>query len=281
MTNEMLQYYRTGLAKASELTTVGAFNFYDNDAAGGIYLAGSHQAGPNPTHPSRLGAFTSTAFSVQNPDESVALSDFAILVQPHPQSTAITLISGSTWGTVAGILKHKVGALNTLAAGATGYGYVDIGPCYSMAFMAKSGATELLTNGTFTSNANSWTLGTGIAYGTNNVAFTAASDTLVQAKADMASSGADWVDNYYYEVVFTISSYSAGNLAIGTAATPSQYLNADGEEIQLGDGTYSALIQSDGADDGLIFTATGFTGVIDTVSLKRCATPLIRGCVFR
>lgn len=281
MINEIYQFFKqSNHVDASALEFVGSINSSTNDDNAEIFLIPQDATGQNPTRGSRVGGMTKMAFAITVGDGSPALADFALLVKTNKEADIVTLLSGSDWGTITGILKHKVGSLNTLAAGATGYGYVDIGPCYSIAFQAKSAGTELLTNGTFTGSANSWTLGTGIAYGTNNVAFTAATATLSQTKADMVSSGAGWVDGQVYEVTFTISGYSAGNLAVGTVETPSQYKDADGVEIQLGNGTYTALVESDGDADGLIFTATGFTGVIDSVSMKQCATVRIAGSAF-
>lgn len=42
----------------------------------------------------------------------------------------------------------------------------------SNSFTSENGATELIVNGSFTSNANSWTLNTGWAYNSNNVTYT-------------------------------------------------------------------------------------------------------------
>ena len=81
---------------------------------------------------------TNITFELANGHGSVALADFALLVQPHPSAGWHTIISGSTWNTVAGNLKEVVGTLNTLAAGASGFAHVSIGPVYGFKFQAKS-----------------------------------------------------------------------------------------------------------------------------------------------
>lgn len=278
MIKEILQFYREAShIDASALELIGSPEESTNDDDSEIFLTAQGATGNNPVNQSRAGQYTKLAFTLANVDEDIALADFALVAKPSKNSNIVTLISGATWGTVGGILKHKVGALNTLAAGATAYAYVDIGPAYSIAFQAQSGGADLITNGAFTGNANSWTLGSGWAYGTNNVAATAADTTLSQAKSAMSGAGALWVSGAIYEITFTISGYSAGNLLIGTTANPDQYLDTNGDTIQIGDGTYTAKVESDGAAGGLIFTGVGFTGVIDTVTMKRCANIVVTG----
>ena len=199
---------------------------------------------------------------------ATALADFALLVRPHTSASYHTIISGATWGTVAGNLKGYVGALNTLAAAASGLGHVDIGPANAFKFQAKSAGTDVLTNGTFTGNANNWTLGAGWAYATNNVAATAADTTLKQLVADMTVG---WTSGVVYEVIFTISGYSAGTLQVGTNTLPSQKAAA-----VAANGTYTVKVTADGHADGLVFTGDGFTGVIDTIT----ATPTVPVTIY-
>ena len=47
------------------------------------------------------------------------------------------------------------------------------------------------------------------------------------------------------------------------------------------DGTYAAKITADAHADGLVFTGTGFTGVIDSVTLINCPLINVRGSLFR
>lgn len=197
-------------------------------------------------------------FELENSSNTTALSDFEMIVVPHPAADEHVLITGAEWGTIANVLKKYKGSLNTLAAGAKAMAYVDCGPVFAVGFRAKSAGTTVLANGTFTGNANSWTLGSGWAYGTDNVAATAASTTLKQLKADM---GTPWTNGVLYEVNFTISGYSAGTLTCGTNSG----VDEDSTTISA-DGTYSLIVEADNHADGLVFTGTGFTGVIDSIS---------------
>jgi hypothetical protein len=277
MIKEILQFNKSSNhIWSEELEAVGSNSVETNLEDSVVYLTAQAFTGLSPTNQSRAGGYTKLAFNVENRDSSIALADFALYIQASKDATALNVLSGSTWGTVAGILKHKVGALNTLAADAVGYAQVDIGPCYAIQFRAKSAGADLLTNGAFTGNANSWSLGTGWAYGTNNVAATVASGTLSQAKADMDSAGVLFTSGPIFVVSFTISGYSGGSLTVGTAADPSQ----SEQVVVAADGTYSMKIQGDGDADGLIFTGVNFTGVIDTVSMKRCASLAVTGSLF-
>lgn len=216
---------------------------------------------------------TQIVFELENESAATALADFALLVRPHEEASYQTLISGATWGTVAGILKKYLGALNTLAAAAKGLAYVDIGPVNAFKFQAKVGSTTVLTNGTFTGNANSWTLGADWTYGANAVAAVAADTTLKQAKADM---GTPWTSGVVYEVIFTISGYAAGSLQVGTNTDPEQKAAAI-----TADGTYTVKVTADAHADGLVFTGTGFTGTIDTISATPCSPVTIVGNGYR
>lgn len=197
-------------------------------------------------------------FELENLSSTTALADFEMTVVPHPSADEHVLITGAEWGTIANVLKKYKGALNTLAAGAKAMAYVDCGPVFAVGFRAQSAGTTVLANGTFTGNANSWTLGSGWAYGTNNVAATAASTTLKQEKANM---GTPWTSGVFYEVTFTISGYSAGTLTCGTNSG----IDENSTTISA-NGTYHLIVEADSHADGLVFTGTGFTGVIDSIS---------------
>jgi hypothetical protein len=215
---------------------------------------------------------TRVLFEVENKSSVTALDDFALLVMPHRNGAFHNWLSGTDWASAAGMLRKVVGAPKTLAAGAVAAALVEVGPAVAIKFQAKSAGTTILANGGFTGNANSWTLGSGWAYGTNNVTATAASTTLKQAKADMSSP---WTTNLYYYVTFTISGYSAGSLQIGTNTDPSQHPT----DIAA-DGTYVIPILSDSHADGLVFTGTGFSGTIDTISAIEVPVLDVRGSVY-
>lgn len=206
-----------------------------------------------------------------------AFADFALLVAWHKDSYDAgqwtTWISGSAWGTVAGQVKAYTGALNTLAASDVGQASLgDMATPYAFKFQAKMNSSTILTNGTFTGNANSWTLGTGFAYSSNTVAATTASATMKQAVSAMVSSGADWIDGDVYEISVVITNYSAGSLQCGTNTSPSQKSSAI-----TANGTYTFNVTADDHADGLVFTGTGFTGTIDTISAKPCASAAVYG----
>jgi hypothetical protein len=215
---------------------------------------------------------TRVALEFQNESAAMAVGDFALLGKAHADGAWHILLQTTGWDTVAGILQAKVGTLKALAAASVGLAVVDFGPLYAIKFQTKSGGSTILSNGTFTSNANDWTLGTGIAYDTNNVAFTAATDTAKQALADMSTG---WTDTLTYEVTFTISGYSAGSLTVGTNTDADQ----GGAAIEA-DGTYTRIVTADAHADGLVFTATGFTGVLDTVSAIETIPASVRGTLF-
>lgn len=87
----------------------------------------------------------SIGINLYNSHASVALTDFQILGKVHPDGAFVVLVTGATWGTVAGIVKHFTGALNTLAATSNALAYLDLPPLYSIKFQAKTGTTGAAT----------------------------------------------------------------------------------------------------------------------------------------
>lgn len=81
-------------------------------------------------------AYTDCAFELAVTGQ--ALADFAILIKPHSGASYHKVKSSTDWNTLGNILTFKLGTLQTLAAGATGYGRVDVGPCYAVKFQAQS-----------------------------------------------------------------------------------------------------------------------------------------------
>ena len=221
---------------------------------------------PEITGAAGTGGITQIMMEVFNTSAATALADFEVGVQPHPDSAVYPLITGTAWASVAGVLRAKSASINTLAANTGAMVLFDVGPAYGFLVKAKSAGTTLLNNGTFTGSATSWTLGSGWAYSSNNVAATAASTTLKQTRANM---GTAWTAGLYYRVSFTISNYSAGSLSVGTNTDPAQLIGAsDGSTSSsvAANGTYEALVLADGNANGLVFTGTGFTGTIDSIS---------------
>ncbi len=123
---------------------------------------------------------------------------------------------------------------------------------------------EKVTNGAFTGAATSWTLGTGWAYGTNNVAkVVGAVNTLSQVVASMVT--APVVDEIYL-LDLDISSLAGGSLLPsigGGVGTPIAY---------DGDTNTSQHIQAINITGALTFTpsASAVVCTIDNVSLMKC-----------
>jgi len=119
--------------------------------------------------------------------------------------------------------------------------------------------TETLTNGTFTGNANNWTLGANWAYASNAVTHTAGSTaTLSQLSASQAVA---LQNAHLYRVKYTVSAMTAGSVTakVGTTGTGTAVTQ---------DGTYTEDLVCSGSLD-FIFTPTNtFDGTIDNVSVK-------------
>lgn len=118
--------------------------------------------------------------------------------------------------------------------------------------------TEVLTNGTFTGSATGWTLGTGWAYGTNNVTKNAAgTGTLTQALTGLEIGAV-------YVLSFVVSSWTAGSF------TPSMPTGTYTYNSRKTNGTFYETFIATSATDTLTFTPTDDARfVIDTISLKK------------
>ena len=183
----------------------------------------------------------------------------------------VPLITDSAWNSpgVAVPLQWTTGRMDTInnttyLAGIRLFG--------AYAFRFKAGVASVLSNGGFTGNADDWTPGVGWLYGTDNVAATTASTALNQALADMSTA---WTDGEEYLVTFTITGYSAGSLVVGTNTDTDQ-----GGAAIAANGTYTRRVTADAHADGLVFTGTGFTGVIDSVSAVPLVTIAARGTLL-
>lgn len=141
-------------------------------------------------------------------------------------------------------------------------------------YNTAAGGRDIITNGGFDS-ASSWTesgdSGTEIVITGGKAVFTTGTCTLSQAKADMYNAGASnsssqgW-DAILYLVEYTIDGFSAGTISVGTNTTAAQYTLTYSSSVD-NNKTHRALIVGDGNAAGLVFTATGFTGNIDNVSM--------------
>jgi hypothetical protein len=120
-------------------------------------------------------------------------------------------------------------------------------------------AINNLDNPNFTGSADEWTLGSGdVVYGTNKLVATLATTTVKQALADMLTP---WVAGAVYTVSFVITR-TAGTINVGTNTTPEQT-----SAISVSGG-YSVEVTADAHADGLVFTLIGFSGTIDSVSVR-------------
>jgi hypothetical protein len=115
--------------------------------------------------------------------------------------------------------------------------------------------TDKVTDGIFAADTE-WTWGAGWAHdATNDEADATASDA--DLEQDVSAS-----PNETYKVVWTVSNYSAGSVT-------AQVGGVDGTAVSA-NGTNTEYIKTTGIGN-LKFQATGFTGTVDTVSVKRVA----------
>jgi hypothetical protein len=127
---------------------------------------------------------------------------------------------------------------------------------YIVEYTPGAAQPDVISNGAF-NDTSSWTEASAAITITGGAAvFTAATATLKQVKSDMATS---WTNGKRYLVTLTISGASGGSLSVGTNTTPAQVTLSS-------NGTYTCNILADNHADGLVFTATGFTGNLDDVS---------------
>ena len=114
--------------------------------------------------------------------------------------------------------------------------------------------SELVTNGTFTGSATGWTLaGAGLAYGANNVAWSAASNGVLSQSITTRT-------NVFVRVQFDITGVAAGSLQVSLGGTNI------GSAVTA-NGRYWITTFTNGGASTLAFTGIGFTGTIDSVSV--------------
>lgn len=90
---------------------------------------------------------TELVFQAANTHASNALTAFKLQVKVSSSGDWITLLETTGWDTVAGILKHKVGTLKTLAAVTTGMARVDITGVWAFRFLASGTDVPLAIKG--------------------------------------------------------------------------------------------------------------------------------------
>jgi hypothetical protein len=167
-----------------------------------------------------------------------------------------------TGGAVASNTKvlANMGTWTNVAAGAPSVlMLVDMLGCYPKIVTNSSSAQPLyqndhVTNGTFTGNANSWTLGSGWSYNSNAVDHGAGVGTLSQTTTFAAQA------NRNYLVSYQITNYTvSGTLTIGfgggTATT----------RTISGNGTYVDFVTATGTGDLIITPTTALRCTIDNV----------------
>ncbi len=87
---------------------------------------------------------TDLVFEIKNTSAN-AMTAFNLQARTTEDGTWFTILTGTDWDTVAGILKHIKGTVKTLAGGATGMGHIETGPWNSIKFSATAGAAATTT----------------------------------------------------------------------------------------------------------------------------------------
>lgn len=271
---DTLNFHKSAVVGTLALTDIDTDVVLDTADMAEIVLEPQYFPNDIPHRGGRLGGFQNVVFEVRNEAAGDAgLGNFAILGKPHKNAGWHNLLSSlGEEGAYPLLVVNLVG--NPTTSGGAAFFNINCGPLYAVKFQAQSAGEDVLTNGALTDDADDWTLGDDIAYGTNNVAFTAASATMKQLLAAMATA---WTAGVRYELTFTLSGVSGGgSLWAGTNTEP----QPEGNEITA-DGTHTLYVEADDHADGLVLTADGFTGVIDTISLKPCAEVQVMGRFYR
>lgn len=155
----------------------------------------------------------------------------------NPESTANGIFVAVAYGTAVGAISTDNG---------TNWTEVDLAP-------------DMVVNGSFTGNADFWTLGAGWTYGTNIVTHTGGGGTATLTPNPALTI----VATTMYQVTFTISARTAGSVTVNIGGTNGTARSADG--------TYTEVITT-GSTANLIFTpTTDFDGSIDDVVVRYVA----------
>ena len=146
---------------------------------------------------------------------------------------------------------YSVGDVLTVSGGGSNATIrVDsIGPTYG---------SELITNGSFTGNANGWTLNTGWAYDSNNVVHSSGTGMLEQSIVYAGTSTT-------YLVSFDISNYVSGNFTVWYNRNTTTGVTYSGD----GTKTFSITLNLTGSTYFGIAPSTDFVGNIDNISVKQ------------
>lgn len=132
---------------------------------------------------------------------------------------------------------------------------VNVDSDLTFTIATTSSTDELAGAGAFTGAATGWTLASGWAYGTNNVSKNG-DGTGTLSHSTFAATAA-----YYYDVGFTISSWSVGTVTPKLGNTAGTAVSADGAATQT-------ILAAN--TDGVLFTPSNTARfVIDSVTVKR------------
>lgn len=119
-----------------------------------------------------------------------------------------------------------------------------------------NGNTDLVTNGSFTTNSTGWTLGTGVTRDAVNKRIQFPGTTLATALSQTLTMSA----GNYYQVTYTIGGNTTGSI---TAK-----LDGTSGVTRFSPGTYTEYIQYTGGTNSIVFSTSGFNGWIDDISVK-------------
>ena len=159
--------------------------------------------------------------------------------------------SSVTWGNPGGTANgifvavsygNAVGAIST-----------DNGTTWTEVYLAP----EMVVNGSFTGNADFWTLGAGWSYGTNNVTHTSGTATVVPNPA------LSIVASTMYQVTYTMSGRTVGSVTVSIGGTNGTARSSNATFTEVLTTTTTA---------NLTFTpTTDFDGAIDDISVRYVA----------
>lgn len=116
--------------------------------------------------------------------------------------------------------------------------------------------TELITNGDATSD--DFTKETGWSYDSSNTEYDCDGSQTSSSKLYQTPT---LKGNTYYQVVFTIKNYSAGNIAGYAGGTSGTNVNANG--------TYTQIIKTGSTNEAGVIADADFSGSVDDMSVKK------------
>ena len=116
--------------------------------------------------------------------------------------------------------------------------------------------TELLTDGD--ASSDSYTTGTGWSYDAGNTQYDCSGAQTADSKLYQSVT---LDENKYYQVKFTVSNYSAGNVAGYAGGTSGTDVAADG--------SYTQIILAGALNEAGVIADSDFVGSIDTASVKK------------